>query len=169
MDKITARAFALEKRKKESSSRASSVVIQQILDSKMLENFTDIGIYYPIRNEISILKLMDYYPNKRFYLPKTAEELSFVLYKKDSPLVDGKFHTKELHGDSVCRDRIQCFFIPCVAISKDKKRIGYGKGYYDRYLEGYRGVCIGIGYASCSDLDIECERYDICLNHIFVG
>ena len=43
--------------------------------------------------------------------------------------------------------------IPAILFDKDGYRIGYGKGYYDRYLPHFRGTKIGVIY---SDFTIEC-------------
>ena len=69
----------------------------------------------------------------------------------------------------VSRDKIDCLVIPCVAISKDNRRVGYGKGYYDRYLAGYNGYKIGITYNECNNLDIDTDDFDVKLDEIIVG
>jgi 5-formyltetrahydrofolate cyclo-ligase len=66
------------------------------------------------------------------------------------------------------RDEIECFLIPCVATTLDKYRIGYGKGYYDRYLEGYKGKKIGITYKNTS-LECKADSYDVLLDIVLMG
>ena len=117
---------------------------------------------------MSVLSLLSLYPDKKFYLPITNKEISFVLYKEGDTLYDGPFHTKEPKGIITPRCQIECFIIPCVAVSKDLKRLGYGKGYYDRYLEDYSGLKIGIVYED-SILDIDMDYHDLKLDIIFTG
>ena len=109
----------------------------------------------------------DYYKDIEFYLPKTENDLSFIKY--DGNLFDGPFHTKEPIGNAINRDLIECFIIPCVAISKDLKRIGYGKGYYDKYLKDYKGLKIGICYNDVKALDVLMDDFDLKLDIIFTG
>lgn len=167
MKKIEARKLALELRKNENKNEASNNVIEALIKSSILNGFKNVGIYFPIGKEIDIMPLVLKYKNINFYLPKTKDEIEFVKYNGN--LVDGSFHTKEPIGNSVNRDLIECFLIPCVAISKDLKRVGYGKGYYDRYLNGYKGLKIGICYNSGANLDIEMDSFDLVLDKIFLG
>ncbi|MBQ3253291.1 MAG: 5-formyltetrahydrofolate cyclo-ligase [Acholeplasmatales bacterium] len=167
MNKKEARAYALETRKKLDNKSASKTVFDALYISNILNNFDHIGIYYPIGKEIDITCLKDKYPNKTFYLPITKEDLYFSLY--DGNLIKGPFNTKEPTGSYINRDKIECFIIPCVAISNTNQRLGYGKGYYDKYLDGYKGIKIGVCYKELSNLKIECNEYDIELDYVFVG
>ena len=115
------------------------------------------------------MDIINIYPNKNFYLPITREEISFIKYNKDDILIPGPFKTKEPVGDIISRDLIECFLIPCVAITKDNKRIGYGKGYYDRYLSNYNGLKIGICYKSYASVDVDADFYDVKLDYKILG
>lgn len=168
MNKKEARALALQARRQENPTYASKRVVKLIRDSHVLDSMQHIGIYYPIGKEISVLELIKYYPDKSFYLPITRESIDFVLYNGNSMLADGPLHTKEPQGSIVNRDLIECFIIPCVAISTCNQRVGYGKGFYDRYLDGYKGYKIGICYKSAY-LDIECEFHDLYLNQVVLS
>ena len=188
MNKKEARAYAL-KNKHMDKKESSLSLVNNIIESNVLEKFKHIGIYYPIGDEMSVLKLLSHYPDKSFYLPITKENIDlkkrikfkeqqtdnkyhsnidFISYKLEDPLYDGKFKTKEPKGAITRRDDIECFIIPCVAISKDNKRVGYGKGYYDRYLEGYSGLKIGVCYKE-NILDVVTDSYDISLDIVFTG
>ena len=167
MEKNIARKNILELRKKLDSNISSKKIIEEIINSNILNDFNNIGIYYPIGNEINIMNLIDKYPNKNFYLPITREEIHFIKYNKNDKLIKAKFNTYEPIGDIVNRDSIECFIIPCVGISNDNKRLGYGKGYYDRYLSGYNGLKIGVCYKELVNLDIEMDDFDLKLDVVF--
>lgn len=49
-------------------------------------------------------------------------------------------------ADSVC-------MVPGWCFDREGMRIGYGKGYYDRFLRTYAGRTVGLCYADCC-----CER-----------
>lgn len=167
MIKEKARLYALEIRKNENKIIASNNVIEALIKSNILNEYKKIGIYYPIGKEIDIMPLVDFYKDKEFYLPKTNENLSFIKY--DGNLIKGPFNTKEPIGLPIERDLIECFLIPCVAITSDMKRIGYGKGYYDKYLNGYKGLKIGICYKNASNLEVQMDDFDLELDKIFLG
>lgn len=171
MEQITkkdARKEAYKLIKNNDSAISSMIVIKRLIESKILEKYNNIGIYYPIGNEISVIPLVKYYNDKSFYLPITKDKLYFSKYNYLDELVDGPFNTKEPNGPITKRDDIECFIIPCVAISNNK-RIGYGKGFYDKYLEGYKGLKIGVCYKNTSGFNCLMDEFDVNLDMIFVG
>ena len=169
MNKNEARKYSLDIRKNKDSITASATVVDALISSNILNSYQHIGIYYPIGKEINIMELVNKYPNKEFYLPVTNEELVFKKYKLGDELLKGPFNTHEPIGQIVDRDIIECFIIPCVAISKNNQRIGYGKGYYDRYLMNYNGLKIGVCYKESGELAVDCDSFDVVLDYKIVG
>ena len=108
--------------------------------------------------------MVKYYQEKDFYLPKTKDILEFSKYSLNDTLVDGPFKTKEPISDSIDINIMDCVIIPCVSITKEKRRIGYGKGYYDKTLASYRGLKIGICYRDFTDLDVISDEYDLIMD-----
>lgn len=166
MTKNEARVYALKSRKNKDKHKLEEALVDKIIQSNVLVNYKHIGIYYPIGDEMSLLKLLSTYQDKSFYLPITREEISFIKYNLNDRLYDGQFKTKEPKGIIESRNTIECFIIPCVAVSLDNKRVGYGKGYYDRYLKGYKGLKIGIVYND-SICDIDMDDFDLSLDLVF--
>ncbi|MBE6137970.1 MAG: 5-formyltetrahydrofolate cyclo-ligase [Erysipelotrichaceae bacterium] len=169
MNKNEARSKALKLRKNENKAISSEVALNSLLEMGILNDINHIGIYYPIGKEINIIDIVNKFPDKKFYLPITRDDISFIEYKLNDNLVDGPFNTKEPIGDIVNRSRIECFIIPCVSVGNGNRRIGYGKGYYDRYLDGYEGIKIGICYKSGINLDVICDEHDIILDYVIAG
>ena len=56
--------------------------------------------------------------------------------------------------------------VPAMAFDSNGYRIGYGKGYYDRYLTDFDGKKIGIGYSSCFRKCIIHDRFDKKVDYI---
>ena len=66
------------------------------------------------------------------------------------------------YSNSVC-------ITPGVCFSSDGKRIGYGKGYYDKFFLNnriYRIYRIGLSYRECLDDKIEINNYDQKVNEV---
>lgn len=56
-------------------------------------------------------------------------------------------------------DRPICI-VPGLAFDHWGYRLGYGKGYYDRFLAGYNGWTVGLCYSSCIEYKLPHGRYD---------
>lgn len=166
MIKEEARKYAFALRKKLDVEEATTSTLLKIKKNKWLENVGKVAIYYPIQNEINILELLKAYPQVEFYLPKTDRPLQFIPYHLNDLLVEGPYQIMEPVGIPVSLASLDVIFIPCVAISKDKKRLGYGKGYYDQTLQDYKGLKIGVCYETLTGLDIEMNEYDLVLDEI---
>jgi 5-formyltetrahydrofolate cyclo-ligase len=53
---------------------------------------------------------------------------------------------------------------PGLGFSPDGNRIGYGKGYYDRFLANYKGTVVGLSYYNLVKLNIPTEETDCKIN-----
>lgn len=166
MIKEEARKYALALRKKLSVEEATASTLLKIKKKQWLEHVKKVAIYYPIQHEINLLELLKAYPQIEFYLPKTNRPLQFIPYHLNDSLEEGPYHIMEPVGTPISLSSLDVIFIPCVAISKDKKRLGYGKGYYDQTLKDYKGLKIGVCYEDLTGLDISMNDYDLTLDEI---
>ena len=61
---------------------------------------------------------------------------------------------------------IDIALIPGIAFSKKGDRLGFGKGYYDRFLSEFRGTKIGICYDFQILSDIPVSSHDVKMDYI---
>ena len=100
-------------------------------------NFKNVGGYYPSNNEIDDLELLNIFRKKKanISLPKIREnnQMDFFEWTNEDPLKINKYGIAEpISSKKVYPDII---FVPLVAYDKDLNRLGYGGGFYDRYIE----------------------------------
>lgn len=69
-------------------------------------------------------------------------------------------------GDGIEPQALDMVFVPILAFDKKGFRVGYGKGYYDRFLKQCRNDCVKIGFSYFPPLDgiEDRDEYDVPLN-----
>jgi len=134
----------------------------------------NIGVYYPIKNEVSVLGLTArilkenysvFYPR---FIQKHECNSGYQMSKVTdlNQLKPGLFNIPEPPQSSltVKSSEIDLWLIPGLAFSPDGIRLGRGGGYYDRLLAGTGGIKAGILYECQLMPDIPFESHDICMN-----
>lgn len=129
------RIQSIEKRKNIDTVLKSKLIIKKLFEINEYKISHNIICYYPLKYEISTLACLDDC-SKHWFLPKVnGNNLDICPYYKDK-LELGSYNifepqTKKLNS----YDNIQMIIIPAIAADKKGYRIGYGKGYYDRFLK----------------------------------
>ena len=57
-------------------------------------------------------------------------------------------------------------FIPALVFDREGYRLGYGKGFYDRYLSAYKGTKMGVGYSRCVVDTLPRGRFDTAVDFV---
>ena len=145
MDKQTLRKFAKEKRKSLDIETISSRIIKKLVQTEVYKSSSNIMIYYPLEREINLLSLLND-SSKQFYLPRIkGEGLECCTYSLGDELSTSSFKTKE-PVCTACKDLdIDIIIVPALACDKHGYRLGYGGGFYDRFLNGtkaYKICCL---------------------------
>ena len=98
-----------------------------------------IALYYPSSFELNVLKLLEfnYILRQDILLPVINEKkhMNFFSWKKNNVLFVNKFGILEPAKNQIKVPDIM--LVPMLAFDKNKYRLGYGKGFYDRYLNKY--------------------------------
>ena len=76
-------------------------------------------------------------------------------------LQEGNFGIKEPISNKSW-ERIDLAFIPGCGFGEDGSRLGYGKGYYDRYFQDSETMLVGVSWDNCVCDSIPQEKHDVC-------
>lgn len=141
MNKSELRKWAKDKRKGLNLPEISSLITDNIRKTEIYRRSQNILIFYPLQSEINLLSLLD--DKKNFYLPRVNNELLEVCpYKKGDSLILSKLKIYEPETKDVDKTNIDLIFTPALCADERFYRIGYGGGYYDRFLSDFRGYKI---------------------------
>lgn len=148
---IRKKALMLRDRMTETErSRKSRIIIEKVMETPVYRRAEIILAYVNYRSETQTDIFIDHAlkAGKRVYCPKVSgEEIDFYAIDTMKELTDGykgikepPAHAERLLCDKDIREGKNMMLMPGCAFDKKRSRIGYGKGYYDRYLEKHRGL-----------------------------
>ena len=109
---------------------------------------------------------------RRVVLPRVeGDAMRFYACRPDA-LVFGAFGILEPQGERPCpAGEIDLVVCPGVAFTADGRRLGRGRGYYDRYLgdPAFRGFRVGVCYAHQLGDDLPVEPHDVRMDRVITG
>ncbi len=110
-------------------------LIKKIFKSKKI----NLSLYYPNSFELNVLLIteIEYFKKFKFLLPVIGKKktMNFYLWKNKDILNVNKYGILEPSKSSLLKPDI--ILLPMLAFDKKKNRLGYGGGFYDKYLNKY--------------------------------
>ena len=154
MDKSELRNKSLTiRRDLENKVVKSNIIVNKILNGKYFNNAHIIGLYYPLKDEVDIKQLIGVAikENKVVCLPRVIndKEMCFIKISSFSELEIGSFNIYEPkynQNNVIDKSLIELFIVPGLCFDESYNRLGYGRGYYDRYLINTKGYKIGVTF-----------------------
>lgn len=130
----------------ETAALASQVICRRILDIESYERAEDVCLYVPVNNEVDVMLLAEaaMEQGKRVWVPKVikkgekdqAGEMVFNRYEGMDRTVTGPYDIVESLSEEILEPGENTLVImPGVAFTWSRDRIGYGGGFYDRFLQ----------------------------------
>lgn len=152
--------------------KASLTIARRLLGDFVFMKGAIVAGYAAVRGEADPFPLMAALANQghALCLPQTrGESLMFRAWKPGDPLVVGRFNIPE-PDDKARERRPDLVLVPLLAFDAAGHRLGYGAGYYDRYLREARAKrtikAIGIAYAGQEIGELPHEETDEVLDAV---
>lgn len=155
----------ITKRKKEKIIVSNlQKIIRQLNAKKIL-------IYMPLDLEVNVMPLVNQLrkEKKEVYVPFMCED-SFKAVKYRLPIKKAKFGIKQPRN-SFLKTKIDLAIVPIVGVDKLYKRVGFGKGMYDRffYRLSYKPTIVFTQLSLCKSDLILSNQYDIQADYIITS
>ena len=131
-----------------------------------------IGGYYPYNYEANPIEILKKFEKKNYQisLPKIKKnfQMNFFQWSINDPLSINKYGIPEPTSNKTVYPRI--LLVPLVAFDRNLNRIGYGGGFYDRYIDKMKKnkkiLTIGLAYSFQKVKKVPVNKYDFKLDHI---
>jgi 5-formyltetrahydrofolate cyclo-ligase len=125
--------------------------------------------YMPMRSEVDLRSLFAVFPEKRWLLPRILPgehgRMVFHLYDPQHLVVHPYGMAEPApHLPQVPADEIQLVLAPGLAFERSGWRLGYGGGYYDRFLRRFGGASVGVVFRALLLESLPHGEYDVPVN-----
>jgi len=148
-------------------------LLKDILKKFTLLKNKKIGAYFPINYEIDCLEILKQLEKSghKISLPiiKKGNKMDFFEWSFKDPLLIGKIGIPEPYSKKKVYPEI--LLVPLVAFNKYKFRLGYGGGYYDRYIQKIKKIkkilTIGVAFSFQEVRKLPINEHDKKLDYIF--
>ena len=160
---------AISQEQKQAMDRA---LTKRFLNHPFYQEAKTIATYLSFPHEFQTQELIEQSlkDGKKVLIPKTYPKgrMDFVVYDPQQ-LVKTSFGLLEPQGDLEVVDvsQIDLIHVPGLAFTMEGYRIGYGGGYYDRYLKHFSGNTLSTVYP-CQIRDFIPEDHDIPVQEVLV-
>ena len=160
---------AIPQEQKQAMDRA---LTKRLLNHSFYQEAKVIATYLSFPHEFQTQGLIDQAlkDGKKVLIPKTYPQrrMEFVVYDPQQ-LVKTSFGLLEPQGnlEVVDASQIDLIHVPGLAFTTDGYRIGYGGGYYDRYLENFAGHSLSTIYP-CQVQEFNSEDHDISVQEVLI-
>lgn len=161
----------------QSCSMMSHTIADKFIGNFDLERLNVLHSFIPLAKNkepdtwIIIDWIQTKYPDIRISLPRVVartQQLENFYFDDRFPLKKNKWGLEEpTQGELTDINDIDIVIVPLVAFDKKGNRVGYGKGFYDKFLAGCRPDCkrVGLSFFEAVDSIDDINTLDVPLDH----
>lgn len=146
----------------------SNIMCRRFAETDIYKSAQMIAFYMPIKNEVNLAMLMNkaFSDGKRVCVPVVnGDDMFFSEITGAEMMKEGRFGIKEPQKRKKT-NAADLILVPGLAFDFYGGRVGWGKGYYDRALEGSAAKFVGICYEFQLCGIVETEPQDCRMDYI---
>lgn len=167
-DKTLLRIRFKEERKNINLSEVSKTIVEKIRKSDFYKNAKNVMLFYPLKYEINLLTLLE--DNKNFYFPKVSNQDLYVCpYDKEKGFIKSEMNINEPCTSPVDKGIPDLIFVPALAVDKYNYRLGYGGGFYDRFLKDSKALTVVPICKNFLTDNLPHEEFDVTVDKIITN
>ena len=132
-------------------------------------NAQSVACYHSTGSEVKTHEIMQEILShgKTLGLPRVkGNEIIFCIVKKFEDLEKGEFGIMEPKQNCPILEKFDIIIVPAVAMAENGQRLGYGMGYYDRFLVGKNTITIALAYTKSIAKNIPKSDSDVLISMI---
>lgn len=141
-----------QKLKKLFQYRYNDTILIYVSKSIEVDTYQLIEAAWRDGKRVAVPKCIDGTRKMIFYYINSVQDLEKATFGVYEPKVDICMPLRNM-SSGLC-------IVPGMAFDTDGYRLGYGKGYYDRFLSGFKGDVVGICYSNCIQWKLPHGQYD---------
>ena len=108
------------------------------MKTKVISEAKSIGCYYSIGSEVQTVELITHLLEEKKIVSLPSISNGMMTFRKIEDLTKlekGEFDIPEPKDNAQVEEKHDVILVPCVGLDNEGNRIGYGAGFYDKYLE----------------------------------
>ena len=144
-------------------------ILSRLKKIKVFSNAKSIGCYYSIGSEVQTIDLIKYLidEQKTVSLPHISDEMMVFRKIEDvAKLEKGIFDIPGPKENCPIEENHDVILIPCIGLDNNGNRIGYGRGFYDKFLTNNKSTKIALSYSKQIVKSIPTSDHDIRMDWI---
>ncbi len=145
------------------------IIFIKLITNKKIKKSKKILTYVSTKEEIDTIRIIKYFINKKeIYVPTIENDLiNFYRIKSLNDLKVGKYKILEpISQGKITNFKNAVCITPGICFSKNHYRIGYGKGFYDKFFAKNKVYSIGLCYKKCLINNLSLDKYDIIVDKL---
>ena len=147
-----------------------NIIFNKVINLEQYKQSSLVLIYVSLKYEVDTIELIKYSLKigKKAAVPKCeGDNIVFYYINSLEELKEGNFGILEPKTNKIVKSfNNSICIIPGLAFDKQNNRIGYGRGFYDRFLKNYNGIKIGLTYKECICDKIDADENDIKMDKV---
>lgn len=143
--------------------KRDKVISMKLITTLSLLQVRSVLLYIPLEIEANITQVIRFFRRKcNVYVP-FMEGISFKMVKYKLPLYKKRFNIMEPKNSFAVKPKIDVVIVPVIGVDGAFKRIGFGKGMYDRFFESFssKPTILFVQREVCFTQTIVSEEHDI--------